>query len=216
MGKGPLVNLPMRRHWERRFKQVGPLAVLGKAHWRWPWYEKKLKEDIAFLSDLFDRELGLGPMPRVVDFGCGAGRLTNFLLRYTTEMLYCVDISPRALEILEEKHVDGRIQPILWPEALKKIKKFDLFFSYGSLCYEHDDELLRKFQKKLRGTAVLIEPYKTKRSRGENEKYRNLAALLKIFGQSKEGLTRPAPMGENLVLTVFRKKRKERGEIARA
>lgn len=169
--------------WERRFQRGGVFGVLGKAHWRKSWYLKRQSEDELFLTQLF-AELSVDSQDGVLDFGCGAGRLTSFLLEWTERELYCVDVSPTALSLLRRDFSDERVVPVLWPDGRQLVGRFSLFFSCAGLCYEHDDELIRLFlqERMTPYLAVIIEARTSPKKRKDGSKLRSLMELDRFFG----------------------------------
>lgn len=84
----------MQAYWEHRYQEQGHKTVGNSAFTQEQFEEKtaKLKANLAPVLDIL-----FGGEKRLLDFGCGCGRLTEMLLRLGKEV-YGVDIADWALE----------------------------------------------------------------------------------------------------------------------
>jgi SAM-dependent methyltransferase len=112
---------------------------------------------VAWLTDL-----GLGQKwSRILDFGCGAGRLSQALADYADEVVG-VDVSPPMLEMARRLDVDGRCRFVLNETsdlAAFETDSFDLV--YSELVLQHlpapvIDGYLAEFVRVLRPGGVAL------------------------------------------------------------
>lgn len=157
----------VRRDWVR-LGEADPLWAVYVAadkrggRWDTEQFLATGRRDVA-ASVAWLEELGAGPRwGRVLDFGCGAGRLSQALAELADEVVG-VDVSPPMLEVARELDPDGRCTFVLnESQDLGRFPASSFDLVYSELVLQHlpaavIDGYLAEFVRVLRpgGTAVL-------------------------------------------------------------
>lgn len=143
----------MRRDWERRAREnARHFVVTEKSHWSDEEFFESgqiaMREDI--LIDLGNICQGREPKAmRVLEIGCGAGRVTRAFAGYFGEV-WAVDISPemvrqarRAVEGFANVHVlrnNGRDLSVLrpgWWERRRGVRAPEFDFAFSCMVFQH-------------------------------------------------------------------------------
>jgi SAM-dependent methyltransferase len=140
----------LRKLKEKKFHQI---------YWETPYYLKILN---SFLNkDDFNEMLFL-------DFGCGDGRITQYLLENHAEKIVCVDFDYATLvslsEYLEDNQLTDKVMMLYtdYENLVLPHGKFDLILAIGVLYYlnEKYESALRNFRSLLKheGRLILSDP----------------------------------------------------------
>jgi SAM-dependent methyltransferase len=162
----------MRRDWDRRARQNAHYYVAtGKRDWSVDDFYQSGETDVGHYvtSDMDNVCQGQDPKEmRVLEIGCGAGRITRALARVFGEV-YAVDISGvmvrrarQALSGYPNAHIlqnNGRdlsvVRPGLWRRILGHHLKFD--FAFSIIVFQHipSREIVESY---VRDTCRLLRP----------------------------------------------------------
>ena len=124
-----------QEYWDERAKQFGILAV-GNSSWDEKRYEEVTKRVTKFLLPHMPNPNGV---KRLLDFGCGVGRLGSFLVKlYGFDSYTGIDLSPELLKMARKRHPRLRFLQVSskFPFA---DKVFDLVLSCTVLQHIADD-----------------------------------------------------------------------------
>jgi 2-polyprenyl-3-methyl-5-hydroxy-6-metoxy-1,4-benzoquinol methylase len=123
--------------------------------WETPYYNKVLESYLSGI-DLKGK--------RILDFGCGDGRFTQFLIDHGADNLYCVDFDYATLhslaEYVKEKGLEEKVTIIHsdFDNQPFEGEQFDLVLSIGVIYYlnERYEEVVKTFQQLMLPKALFI------------------------------------------------------------
>jgi SAM-dependent methyltransferase len=161
------VNLrTLRRHWDAYGREDPFWAILthpDKAHGRWDaedFFRTGRDEIGSVLSYLASLGLAVG-RDRALDFGCGAGRLTQALAGHFDEVVG-VDIAPSMLELARLHDRTGRCRfELNETDSLSGLASGTFDFVYSNIVLQHVEprftrRYLGEFLRVLRPGGVLL------------------------------------------------------------
>ena len=90
---------------------------------KWDEYEIKTDQTIINLLDLVDIKKGSS----ILDVGCGTGRITNLLYKYSNNDVTAIDLSTNMIDIAKEKYKNQKQITFICDDFMthKFDKKFD-------------------------------------------------------------------------------------------
>lgn len=124
--------------------------------------EKRWAEETPYLADLMLDHIQLGTLSRVMDYGCGIGRMSLELTARTDCRVYGVDISPN-MRALAAGYVASPYFVACAPEAMVDLPKMDAIISVW--CIQHiplpEQTIVRLIEKlKPRGRMFVVNSYR--------------------------------------------------------
>ena len=123
------------------------------------------RQAIAFLRVVRDFAENSGaifgaPAQRILDFGCGWGRITQLLLPFfEADSIYGIDVMPSALDLCRESGLRTHLQRISpWPPSGFPDSHFDYIVAYSvfsHLSEENSNSWIREFSKILKPGGIV-------------------------------------------------------------
>lgn len=113
---------------------------------KWDSMEEIEDRDIIALLD----EVKIPTGVRVLDLGCGTGRITSLLHEYTHNDIYGLDVSSKMIEIAKEKYKDRDYAHFLVGDFLsyKTKNPYDLIIIYNAYPHFVDTDAFKESLKR--------------------------------------------------------------------
>lgn len=174
------IDYDMRNYWDLRYAG-DPRAPVPPSSREARAYDRRIARDTAYLESLFRRLFATIP-ERVADCGCGSGRLTPFLARWSGS-LDCYDISANAIAFAKAEHSQQQnvsffqrdLSTVALPEGC-----YDLVFDFTVVQHVADDKkwesVLENYRRACARGGVVLLVEKTGSPRGGRELHLNHAA----------------------------------------
>jgi glycosyltransferase involved in cell wall biosynthesis len=128
-------------------------------------YENALKEGFNFyrLIKKYAEKYGISidPKTKILDFGCGWGRITRILLKdFTSENIFAVDVDPSIISVCKET-IDGIDFTACNPSAPLQFldDSFDIIYAYSVFSHLSEDCALpwiQEFSRILKPGGILL------------------------------------------------------------
>lgn len=108
------------------------------------WDDMEIKEDKDIIPLL--EEVGIKEGDKVLDVGCGTGRITSLLHSFSNAEVVAIDISSKMIEIAKDKYKDKEYARFFAGDFLTYSfkEKFDVIVIYNAFPHFIDKETLKK------------------------------------------------------------------------
>lgn len=124
---------------------------------------EKMRDSDNNANDLLETPTILSMMPKVkdkkiLDLGCGDGRIDEVLVKSGAKQVYGIDISNNMIKLAKERNLDNCDFELLPMEEISKIDdKFDIVYSSLAFHYVEDlDSLLKDIYALLNKGGILL------------------------------------------------------------
>ena len=106
---------------------------------------EKAMEAAAIFYRILDEETNLGPKARILDFGCGWGRIARFLMRTASEKNICgVDVEPKTLSYAQQAMPQADFRTID-PNGPLPFEDASIDVAFSNSVFSHLSEKANRF-----------------------------------------------------------------------